>query len=225
MWRTIPFDHPPLTETTRIPNPTTLTLTRGLARPNGNWDSQEQALFGHELSRIHHELTINIYRLIVFHHLIAKKAQPPATPLFCVNNVHSTFYIVHCTLYIEKRSKPVGLLSSAFRFWIMFFLIAEAADGISVDLAAAIPVHAHGVVVQVAGPHVGAALLSRRPEVGVVASAEELVVPAACRNYCNRSNMARFRSYWNRHRECSRHSRISWCEGSRASSTGRRFAP
>ena len=220
MWRTIPFGHPPLTETTRIPNPTTLTLTRGLARPNGNWDSQEQALFGHELSRIHHELTINIYRLIVFHHLIAKRRSLRPRPYSA-----STMYILHCTLYIEKRSKPVGLLSSAFRFWIMFFLIAEAADGISVDFAVAVPVHAHGVVVQVAGPHVGAALLSRRPEVGVVASAEELVVPAACRNCCNCSNMARFRSYWNRHQECSRHSRISWCEGSRASSTGHRFAP
>ena len=223
MWRTIPFGHPPLTETTRISEPHYINVNArpcpakrklGLARAGSFWTrivtnsprTNHKYLSPHRFSSPHR-----------------KKGAASGHAL--ILRQHCTFYILHCTLYIEKRSKPVGLLSSAFRFWIMFFLIAEAADGISVDFAVAVPVHAHGVVVQVAGPHVGAALLSRRPEVGVVASAEELVVPAACRNCCNCSNMARFRSYWNRHQECSRHSRISWCEGSRASSTGRRFAP
>ena len=92
-------------------------------------------------------------------------------------------YIVHFTLYIEKRSKPVGLLSSAPRFWFMFFLIAEAADRISVVLVVVVPVHVRVVVVQVAVVGVVAVVLRRGPEVGVVARVvERRTVAVACRN-------------------------------------------
>ena len=84
---TIPFGHPPQSKTTRFADTHCITLKRGLDRLNGNWDSQGEALSKHELSRIYHELAIKIHRLIVFHRLIAKKAQPPATPSSSLNNL------------------------------------------------------------------------------------------------------------------------------------------
>ena len=101
---TIPFGRPPQPKTTRISETHNITLTRRLDRPNGNWDSQGDALSIHKFSRIHHELAINIHfpffalSFSIQHSAFSitkQRAQPPATPLFCVNNVHCTFYIVH----------------------------------------------------------------------------------------------------------------------------------
>ena len=84
---TIPFGLPPLTEATCIAETHCMTSKRHLDRPNGTSAPRGDALSKHELSRIYHELSTKIHRLIVFHRLIAKKAQPPATPSSSLNNL------------------------------------------------------------------------------------------------------------------------------------------
>ena len=133
---TIPFGLPPEPETTRFAETHCITLKRGLDRPNGNRESQGDALSKHELSRIHHELAINIHRpLIAFHRPFIASSQKGAAPghaLFL--RQQCTLYILHCTL--KKGQNRLASYRRPSGFGICFFLIAETANRIPGSLVA-----------------------------------------------------------------------------------------
>ena len=131
-----------------------------------------------------------IRRFIVFHRLSSShRLIAPTPPFFRLPRAPCAIALGRRSFQKVKTGRPPAV---GPRFWNLFFLIAEAADGRSGALAV-VPVHVRAVVAQAAvvGDE-AAAVLRRGPELGVVARAAERrtvaaayrrrTVAAACRN-------------------------------------------